>query len=163
MTKLSTGKLKTAHYKPVSKQGLREETNDFMVDCINKVFELGYTTPEEVADNIDMFLQGSTCMSILEVGVTVKSMVHYGLYLKTIKNCGTEKHHDVLMRGIKCQEIGCFGLTEVGHGSNVRGIETIAVYDKQNKSFTINSPSETSIKFWIGNLADTCQMAVVWA
>jgi len=54
-------------------------------------------------------------------------------------------------------------LTELGHGSNVRGIETIATFDKSTQEFILNSPTRTSMKFWIGNLAWFANMAVMWA
>lgn len=45
---------------------------------------------------------------------------------------------------------GCFGMTELGHGSNVMGIETTAVYDPAAKEFVINTPNDDASKFWIG-------------
>ena len=45
---------------------------------------------------------------------------------------------------------GCFGMTELGHGSNVMGIETTAVYDKASGEFVINTPNDNASKFWIG-------------
>ena len=67
------------------------------------------------------------------------------------------------MDGIKLKQFGCFGLTELGHGSNVRGIETIATYCPETKEFDLHSPTQTSIKFWIGNLGKSAHMMVVWA
>ena len=90
-------------------------------------------------------------------------MVQFGLYCKTIKNLGTEKHRQILLDGTSLRTFGCFGLTETGHGSNVRGIETTAEYDIETKEFIINSPTDTSAKFWIGNLAKTAQNAVIFA
>ena len=58
-------------------------------------------------------------------------MVHFGLYLKTIQNLGTEIHEEILDDGARCKDFGAFGLTEVGHGSNVRGIETTATFDPE--------------------------------
>ena len=45
---------------------------------------------------------------------------------------------------------GSYAQTELGHGSNVRGIETEATFDKENDEFIINSPTISSTKYWIG-------------
>ena len=43
--------------------------------------------------------------------------------------------------------IGCYAQTELGHGSNVRGIESEAIYDDASKEFIINSPTITATKW----------------
>ncbi len=45
---------------------------------------------------------------------------------------------------------GSYAQTELGHGSNVRGIETTATYDKEKDEFVIDSPTLSSTKYWIG-------------
>lgn len=45
---------------------------------------------------------------------------------------------------------GSYSQTELGHGSNVRGIETTAIFDKDTDEFVINSPAVSSTKYWIG-------------
>lgn len=45
---------------------------------------------------------------------------------------------------------GSYAQTELGHGSNVRGIETTATFDKDKDEFLINSPTISSTKYWIG-------------
>ena len=67
------------------------------------------------------------------------------------------------MDGVSFKTLGCFCLTELGHGSNAQGLETTATYDKEEKVFIFNSPTMTSRKFWIGNLGETAQNAVVLA
>jgi acyl-CoA oxidase len=59
--------------------------------------------------------------------------------------------------------LGCFALTELGHGSNVRGIETLATYDPGRGEFIIHTPTETAQKYWIGGAAETARWAVVFA
>lgn len=45
---------------------------------------------------------------------------------------------------------GSYSQTELGHGSNVRGIETTATFDPDTDEFIINSPTVSSTKYWIG-------------
>lgn len=63
----------------------------------------------------------------------------------------------------KYQIVGCYAQTELGHGSNVRGLETTATWNPEDQTFTINSPTLTSSKWWIGSLGRTANHAVVMA
>lgn len=45
---------------------------------------------------------------------------------------------------------GSYCQTELGHGSNVKGIETTATFDLDKDEFVINSPTVSSTKYWIG-------------
>lgn len=46
----------------------------------------------------------------------------------------------------------CFALTEIAHGTNVRGMQTIAKYDAKTQNFIFNSPNFESAKCWAGAL-----------
>lgn len=48
--------------------------------------------------------------------------------------------------------IGAYAQTELGHGSNVQGLETEARYDEGSQTWTFNSPKASSAKFWPGLL-----------
>ncbi|KAF7193638.1 Peroxisomal acyl-coenzyme A oxidase 1 [Pseudocercospora fuligena] len=52
--------------------------------------------------------------------------------------------------------LGCYAQTELGHGSNVKGIETTATFHLDTDEFTLCSPTLSSTKYWIG-------VAGVWA
>lgn len=59
--------------------------------------------------------------------------------------------------------IGCYAQTELGHGSNVAGLETTATYDPASEQFTIHSPTIKAAKFWPGALGLQSNHAVVFA
>jgi acyl-CoA oxidase len=94
----------------------------------------------------------------------IKLGVQFGLFGGSIQQLGTEYHHrKYLPKAAACQLLGGFAMTEIGHGSNVQALETIAVYDSEHRDFIINSPSYSSGKTFIGNAAVDGQFMVVFA
>jgi acyl-CoA oxidase len=94
----------------------------------------------------------------------IKLGVQFGLFGGSIQHLGTEYHHrKYLPKAAACQLLGGFAMTEIGHGSNVQALETIAVYDSEHRDFIINSPSYSSGKTFIGNAAVDGQFMVVFA
>lgn len=65
--------------------------------------------------------------------------------------------------------IGCYAQTELGHGSNIRALETTATFLKEcdggakGGEWIIHSPTITSTKFWPGTLGKTANHAMVIA
>lgn len=59
--------------------------------------------------------------------------------------------------------IGCYCQTELGHGSDVQGLETTAEYDSKTQTFVINSPTVSSTKWWVGELGVWSNHALVFA
>lgn len=80
-----------------SVEEMREDTNVVMIQLIKKMFEKGFTTPEKIADNIEHFLDGILSFGVFDLAATTKIAAHFGLYAKTIKNLGTERHRQLLL------------------------------------------------------------------
>lgn len=90
--------------------------------------------------------------------------LHEGMYLITLRDQGTpEQHKKYLVPAQKDENIGCYAQTELGHGSNVRGLETLAIWNPEDKTFIIHSPTLTASKWWIGSLGRTANFACVMA
>ena len=86
----------------------------------------------------------------------------FNLFGGTVLKLGTERHHKVLLEGIdNLQDIGCFGLTELGYGNNAVEMETTAVYDEETKEFIVNTPHPLAQKYWITNGAVHAKHVVV--
>lgn len=69
------------------------------------------------------------------------------MFIPAIKGQGTdEQQQKWLPLAYKMQIIGCYAQTELGHGSNVQGLETTATFDPQTDEFIIHSPTLTSSK-----------------
>lgn len=60
--------------------------------------------------------------------------VHFGMFIKYLELMGTEEHQKLyLEKSWKCEIIGCYAQTELGHGSDIRSLETVAEYDPSTK------------------------------
>lgn len=82
----------------------------------------------------------------------------------TLRDQGTPEQHKLFLKKAENYEIiGCYAQTELGHGSNVRGLETTATWNSDDKSFTLHSPHLTASKWWIGSMGRTANHAVVMA
>lgn len=98
-----------------------------------------------------------------DLSLTVKFGVQFGLFGGSILRLGNESHHKKYLRKMmEAKLLGCFAMTETAHGSNVKKIETTAIYLPESKELEIHSPSPHSIKDYIGN-ALHAHMAIVFA
>ncbi|KAK5165002.1 hypothetical protein LTR04_001565 [Oleoguttula sp. CCFEE 6159] len=90
--------------------------------------------------------------------------LHESMFLITLRDQGTPEQHEKFLKPAENYEIiGCYAQTELGHGSNVRGLETTATWNEDDKTFTLRSPHLTASKWWIGSLGRTANYAVVMA
>lgn len=103
-------------------------------------------------------------LSYHDLSLVIKFGVQFGLFGMSVYFLGTEKHHRKYLRSIGTLQLpGCFAMTETGHGSNVRGIETTATYDHKHQTFIIHTPDKNARKEYIGNAALHGHMATVFA
>jgi acyl-CoA oxidase len=103
-------------------------------------------------------------LAMSDLSLMVKAGVQWGLFGGAVENLGTERHHQAYVRRIiDLDLLGCFAMTETGHGSDVQSIETTATYDPATQEFVIDSPTRTSRKDYIGGAAETAKVAAVFA
>ncbi len=99
-----------------------------------------------------------------DLSLLVKYGVQFGLFGGSVYQLGTEKHHARFLPAIGTLELpGCYAMTEVDHGSNVRDLETVARYLPEAEAFEVHTPHPGARKEWIGNAALHGQMATVFA
>lgn len=139
----------------------REEQRELILRQILYLYPKLYAS-FDLNDSVNRCLCG-LAMSGFDVALSGRYSVHSVLYMETLEFLGTEKHKPIIERSLTLKEYGSLSMTEMSHGSNVAGLETIALYDHSSREFIINSPSPTSAKFWIGGMANTSTMTIVFA
>ncbi|MCS6973688.1 MAG: acyl-CoA dehydrogenase family protein [Cyclobacteriaceae bacterium] len=122
--------------------------------------------PKEYGGQNDMaaYFTVMETLSYHDLSLVVKFGVQFGLWGMSVYFLGTEKHHKKYLKDIGTLTLpGCFAMTETGHGSNVRGIETTATYNHADRTFIIHTPNPLAQKEYIGNAALHGRMATVFA
>ncbi len=115
-------------------------------------------------DNMRDYFATMETLSLFDLSLTIKYGVQFGLFGGSILSLGTRKHHEQYLKDVGTLALpGCFAMTETGHGSNVRDIETTATYDQESNEFIVHTPSPSARKDYIGNAALHGQMATVFA
>ncbi|CAM6085229.1 unnamed protein product [Calypogeia fissa] len=117
-------------------------------------------TPKQQMETITFF----EILAMFDHSASIKAGVHIHLWGGAVLFFGTKRHHDKWLQATEDYTIrGCFAMTELGHGSNVRGIETVATYDPATQEFVINTPCESAQKYWIGGAAQHATHTVVFS
>jgi acyl-CoA oxidase len=102
-------------------------------------------------------------MAMSDLSLMVKAGVQWGLFGGAVENLGTERHGAYVKDIITLDLLGCFAMTETGHGSDVQSLETTATYDAEAEEFVIDSPTPTARKDYIGGAAESATIAAVFA
>jgi acyl-CoA oxidase len=103
-------------------------------------------------------------LAMSDLSLMVKAGVQWGLFGGAVENLGTERHHEPYVKKIiNLELLGCFAMTETGHGSDVQALETTATYDAETEEFVIHSTTPTARKDYIGGAAETATVAAVFA
>jgi acyl-CoA oxidase len=99
-----------------------------------------------------------------DLSLLVKAGVQWGLFGGAVQALGTERHHARYLEQIITGELlGCFAMTETGHGSDVQHLRTTATYDPATREFVVHTPDASARKDYIGNAARDGRLAVVFA
>ena len=125
---------------------------------------LGFPTEYGGGGDIGASVAAFETLGFGDLSVLVKVGVQFGLYGGAILQLGSKHHHDAYLEDLVTGELlGCFAMTETGHGSNVQALGTFATYDAESQEFVITTPDDRSRKDYIGNAAAHAHSAVVFA
>lgn len=149
----------------MSTADFRERVKDVVV-MMAGTGQTGMGFPEEYGGGGDIgaSIAAFETLAYGDLSVLVKVGVQFGLFGGAILQLGTKTHHDAHLADLVTgRTMGCFAMTETGHGSNVQALGTVATYDVEAQEFVITTPDDASRKDYIGNAAAHAELAVVFA
>lgn len=124
----------------------------------------GFASDHGGTGNVGAAVTAIEMVAMSDLSLMVKSGVQWGLFGGAIENLGTAPHHERYVRAtIDLDLLGCFAMTETGHGSDVQSLETTATYDAYAGEFVVHSPTPSARKDYIGGAAQHARMAAVFA
>ena len=148
---------------PIYNIALAEE-RDVAMRRLKRICDGGFISVLDFKNNPLRIFAAHELAAIIDPAMTTKMTVQFNLFGGTVLKLGTERHHDLLLKGIDTlDDVGCFGLTELGYGNNAVEMETTATYDPNTKEFIVNTPSTVAQKYWITNGAVHAKWAIVFS
>ncbi|AQA04590.1 acyl-CoA oxidase [Mycobacterium sp. MS1601] len=164
MRKELSGEVFKPHYTPNTVIARTKVGEQMRIMAAHGAAEDGFKKEHGGTGDVGAAVTRIEMLAMSDLSLMVKAGVQWGLFGGAIENLGTERHHKAYVRKlIDLEVLGCFAMTETGHGSDVQSIETTASYDPGTEEFVINSPTPSSRKDYIGGAAQTARVAAVFA
>jgi acyl-CoA oxidase len=152
------------HYTPNTVIARTKVTEQMRIMASKGAAEDGFKKEHGGNGDVGAAVTQIEMLAMSDLSLMVKAGVQWGLFGGAIENLGTERHHEAYVKKlIDLDLLGCFAMTETGHGSDVQALETTATYDPETREFVIDSPTRTSRKDYIGGAAETARVAAVFA
>jgi acyl-CoA oxidase len=144
--------------KDIYRLRILEQTKELAKQGVSAYsFPKKYGGGEQSGDHIAVF----EMLGYSDLSLAIKFGVQFGLFGGALYSLGTEKHHKKYLEAMhRAELLGCFAMTETGHGSNVKGLMTTATYDQDTKEIVIHSPDHDAGKEYIGNAMHSTMAAV---
>jgi len=153
--------LKQDLFKPRYNMTLDEE-RELALKRLKAICDAGFISVLDFVNN-PLKIFAAHELAVIDPAMGTKMTVQFNLFGGTVLKLGTERHHYLLSGIDKLEDVGCFGLTELGYGNNAVEMETTATYDKATDELIVNTPTPLAQKYWITNGACHAKHIVVFA
>ncbi|KAL9692388.1 hypothetical protein quinque_016433 [Culex quinquefasciatus] len=129
-----------------------------------------YAIKEENIFGIDALLERPDFMGYFshllmayDPSFSIKFSLGFGMFPSVIQALDVGRLSHLVEQNQRGEILGSFGLTEISHGTNAKGMRTTATYDVKSKEYILHTPDFEAAKCWIGNLGKTCTHMVCYA
>ncbi|GAB6023199.1 acyl-Coenzyme A oxidase [Chamberlinius hualienensis] len=103
------------------------------------------------------------CFALIDNSAMIKMFLSEAAFETTLLSLGSEQHFPILQEKRDGNLITGMLITEMSHGSNLKGLQTTATYDPETQEFVINTPNIGATKCWVGNLGKHATWGLLYA
>lgn len=118
----------------------------------------------KIVDDPTEFFSIMNSLHAYDMSLAIKTGVNFGLFGAGLLRLGhfdqVKDYVELLNKG---EIFGCLAITEIGHGSDLKRLETTATWNPGLNSYILTSPTDTSLKCWIGNAFCHATHGIVFA
>lgn len=131
---------------------------------LKKIIHTGLINSFEIVNNPTHFISVMNTLHAYELSIAIKTGVNFGLFGAGLLRLGHIEQVKNYVDRLNIGHIfGSLAITEIGHGSNLKQLETTATWDSNICCFLLNTPTYTAKKCWIGNVACHATHSIVFA
>ncbi|CAH0722041.1 unnamed protein product, partial [Brenthis ino] len=140
-----------------------DEERHIAVKRMYAIYNENFLPLEKILEDPRLLQAETEAIFMFDSSLAVKLSLTFRMFTNTIQGSGKPHHYHFIEDAQQGKIGGCFGLTEVSHGSNAKGLRTTATYDVQKKQFVMHSADFEAAKFWVGSMGKCATHAIIYA